>query len=441
MHDLLQRRLRSKKGSGSTRLSVEHSDISEEETDVIVNTTTAEMKLSDTAVSKALLRKAGNPLQQTCDQLVQSGLKLDHGQIVETKSCGNLLCKHLIHAYLPPLSEANKSGLDHHALIVEIVTKCLNKAEEMEMKSISFPAFGLGKGGYSVTEVAEPMLTAFRDFGRQGPSSLEIIRVVIFDAALHQEFHDFFAGFFKADVSTTRKFVSGIYNMLTGHMRGGKSVELQDGSRSSSSSSTAPLRYHHTEPIDTNELLVFNIFAASDDKCKQIEAQVREVIEEKCKTDSIENPVIKNLIDADIEEIRNIGDCFHVQVSVLTQLGKVEIKGVKGQVKDAHIEIMRIMREIEKAEMELKQFQWQSENDSEVEKYSDEDSFKLERAMAKNLHAIEIVIDYLDFIIDLDRMEERNKTTGDVRKVARVPIKKCELVQHDFLVQPFTEFE
>ena len=406
-----------KKGSGSTRLSVVKSDISEEAVDVIVNTTTAEMKLNDSAVSKAILGKAGPMLQQACDLLVQGGLKLDHGQIVDTKSYGSLRCKKIIHAHVPPRSDAVKSGQDHHALIMEIVLNCLEMAESENMKSISFPAFGFGQGGYSLDEVAEPMLTAFRDFGRRGPKSVETIKVVIFDPTLHQSFYDFFVKFFNIDVSIPQKVASSIYNMLVPRADTGRSVELQDGSAS------VPVRQHYQVPAG-NQVLVFTIFAATKDKCDQIEAKLRDGIKEKAETSSIEKPLIANLIDSDIEDLKKIGNRFQVEVKVLTRISKVEIQGEKSLVKEAKVEIVQVIADIEKTESELKRFQWQNESSSgEVEKYSDEDSFKLERAKAKGLSCLVMVIEGFEVVIDLDRMEERNKDSGDVRKVMRTPIK------------------
>ena len=79
---------------------------------------------------------------------------------------------------------------------------------------------------------------------------------------------------------------------------------------------------------------------------------------------------------------------------------------------------------IEKSESELKVFQWQTERDDcSIELYSAEDSLKLERARAKGLHALNMVIDGIGVVVDLKKMEERNKDTGDLSKVMRVKIK------------------
>lgn len=409
----LQKLKNSGGGAGTTRLSIENSDIAEEATEIIVNTTTEEMKLSGSAVSRALLKRAGPMLQQTCDQLIQSGLTLDSGNIVETKSYGSLKCKKIIHAHVPPRSEAIKSGVNHSALITEIVTKILNKAESLGMKSISFPAFGFGQGGYSIDEVAEPMLTAFRDFGQQGRKAIEVIKVVIFDKGLYQQFFDFYVDFFKVDPSAQRSIMS--------KLKGGHGVILQSSEITSSPQTHSCLESVH---LKKDQLLQLEIYASSDDKCTHIATKLREFVGEKSVAEEIVSPIIANLIDDDIEDIMKFETSFQVQIRVIRQIQKIEIQGEMGHGKDAKIKIMEMIKEIEKLESELKFYQWLVE-DADDKLYSIEDSLKLERAWKKAIPALQISD---EVIVDLTTMEERSTITGAVRKVMRVPIKPpCKL--------------
>ena len=401
-------------------MSVEKSDISDEDVDIVVNTTTENMKLNENAVSKAVLKKAGPMLQSACDQLVSSGLKLDHGEIVTTKSYGSLRCKKIIHAHLPPLSATSKAGIDHFSLIVDIVKKCLAKAESEGMESISFPAFGFGQGGYSVSQVATPMLTAFRDFGRSNPKSVRTIRIIIFDSALHKEFLDFFVNFFKVDMAAPRKLIHNLTSKLSKSGSSDNSVELQDGVDATTTAVAPPRRYD--EPI-SNPLVSFKIYASSDGKCDEIASQLKQVIKDNCKTEEINDPIIANLIDDDIADIKGIGSQHQVQVNVMAAINQIQVLGEKSDVALAVKDITIIITDIKKAESELKSYQWQTESDSEIEPYSDANGFKLERAHMKKLSALEMIIDGIELVIDLDRMEERSKETGDVRKVARVPKK------------------
>lgn len=397
--------------AGTTRLSIENSDIAEEATEIIVNTTTEEMKLGDSAVSRALLKRAGPMLQQACDQLIQSGLTLDSGNIVDTKSYGSLKCKKIIHAHVPPRSEAIKSGIDHSALITEIVTKVLNKAESLGMKSVSFPAFGFGQGGYSIDEVAEPMLTAFRDFGQQGHKAIEVIKVVIFDEGLYQKFVDFYVDFFKVDPSAQRSIMF--------KLKGGNAVILQ-GNASSRQTHSCPESVH----LKKDQLLQLEIYASSEGTCTHIATKLREVVEERSVPEEIESPIIASLIDADIEDIMKFETSFQVQIRVIPQIRKIQIRGETVQSKNATMKIMGVIQEIEKSESDLKFYQWLVE-DVDDKPYSSEDSLKLERAWKKAIPAL-LITD--EVIVDLTTMEERSTITGAVRKVMRVPIKPpCKL--------------
>ena len=425
----------SKPGSGGvavTRLSVENSDISEEETDMVVNTTTEEMKLSNSAVSKALLSKAGPILQRTCDQLVESGLRLDHGEIALTNAFGTLKCKKIIHAHLPP---RGGKGVDHASVIAEIVKRCLAKAESLGMKSISFPAFGFGQGRYSVHEVAEPMLTAFREYGKrraQGAANnqqLEVIRVVIFNQQLHKQFFDFFVSFFKVDVSAPLKFVSALRSKGQGETH---YVELQDETATLLSSSSRA----SNEVVAKSEALVFTVFASSKDKCTHVTTRLKEHVKQKCAVDEIRNPVVANLIDDDIADIKQHGAESQVRVNVIPRLQKIDLQGEVNQVTKAKCKIVEVLGKIEKAEGALKVFQWQTETGDDIEPYSPEASFKLERAREKDMKALTMVIDNIEVVVDLEKMEERSLTGGDVRKVTRVPIKpKSKFFTCDMLTE------
>jgi len=57
--------------------------------DVIVNSTNRKLQLNQGFVSRALLQRGGNILQQECDQSAPSGIQ--HGEVVVT-SGGNLRC-------------------------------------------------------------------------------------------------------------------------------------------------------------------------------------------------------------------------------------------------------------------------------------------------------------------------------------------------------------
>jgi len=394
-------------------LSIECSDISDESTDIIVNTTTETMGLSDSAVSRALLQKAGTSLQDACNQLVQDGFRLDHGQVVVTNSYGSLKCQKLIHAHVPQRSDAVKASLNHFTLIHDIVLKSLEKAEQLKMKSISFPAFGFGQGGYSVNEVASPILTALQEFGQEPHTSVETIRIVIYDQSLFDQFYSFFLNFFEVSES------SRMWNPFKSKR---KCVDLQNCSPGKNISSLA-VKCTPKSSI-TNSSIIFDVYASTEAKCQGIVERLQVLTRDVYREEKIENSIIKFLIDTDINKIKALEKICQVCIKIEKKIHQIFIQGERSEVLEAKGKINNLLYEIEKdVQLALYQFEWYTcgDGDDEKEKYSVEDSFMLERAHQCKEQAIELVIDDVGVIISLqcDPMEERNMNSGSISVVKR----------------------
>lgn len=74
--------------------------------DVVVNTTSKDLKLGNGAVSASLLKAGGPILQQECDQNYPQGIQ--HGDIAVT-SGGNLYCQSICHGSLPGWDQQGKA--------------------------------------------------------------------------------------------------------------------------------------------------------------------------------------------------------------------------------------------------------------------------------------------------------------------------------------------
>ena len=380
------------------------------------------MQLTQTAVSKAILAKAGQGLQTTCTQFVQNGMKLDHGQTVTTPSYGSLRCKKIIHAHVPYRAAATRSLLDYSQLIEGIVDDCLQKADKDGFQSISFPAFGLGGGGYSVDEVASPMLKAFKRFGQSSPKSLKMIRVVIYDQGLHTQFKDFYCRFFGRDASVPAPSPSFISRILGN--AGSSNADAQDlqsckGSPTVQVPSISPIwALSHSVP---NPVAVFQIFASTDANCTAIEGELKDAIKKKAVTEYIKNAeMVEHLIDDDIKDMVDVGDKLGVQVKVMPKIKEIQISGEKAKVMEAVVKVKEILTEVERCMGELKMYEWQSEDGGSFEAYPPEASIRLERAFNKKLDAIELIVEGVAVVIQFQENVEISKTTGSRREVRRM---------------------
>ncbi len=401
---------------GSTTLIIAQGNIAEESTDIIVNTTSEDMTLNKSAVSRAILEKAGVELQKTCKHYVENGIRLDHGQIVVTPAFGKLRCRKIIHAHVP--HQGSIATSTHHCQLIEkIVIDCLQKAEHEKMASISFPAFGLGGGGYSVEQIAEPMLQAFQKFGQTYPKSVKSIRVVIYDPDLYKQFNDFYCKFFGHSSSNPRPPPS-LWNRIVGSSHQVKS-ESQELQAEGVASNKPPPIWALSRSIP-NPIVVFTIFGASDAQCEKIATILKNLIKEKSTTKTITDVHIEQLIDDDLKEILQIGDKHGVHVKMVAKIKEIRISGETSKVLEAHSEIQKILSDIERSMIELRDFEWSSaDDDGRFEAYPPEASMRLERAFNRGLKAIELTVDNVVVLIDIQNRMETDKTTGKRRKISR----------------------
>ncbi|XP_064370733.1 protein mono-ADP-ribosyltransferase PARP14 isoform X2 [Dromaius novaehollandiae] len=119
-------------------------------TDVVVNSVAKDLQLDKGPLSKALLSKAG-PMLQTA--LKEEGLENtpDEGSVFKTKGY-NLRCHYVLHAIIPGWSQGRPST---EKILGNIITECLQIAEELSLKSITFPAIGTGNLGFPKSLVAK----------------------------------------------------------------------------------------------------------------------------------------------------------------------------------------------------------------------------------------------------------------------------------------------
>ncbi|NXN45141.1 PAR14 polymerase, partial [Rhinoptilus africanus] len=156
-------------------------------TDVVVISVTRDLQLDKGLLSKALLNKAG-PMLQTGLKEEGQGKILEEGSVLKTEGY-NLGCSVVLHAVVPVWSQKNTST----KVLGHIITKCLQIAEEMSLKSITFPAIGTGNLGFPRSVVAKLLFDKVFEFSNKNRvNSLEEVHFLLHpkDTANIQEFSD-----------------------------------------------------------------------------------------------------------------------------------------------------------------------------------------------------------------------------------------------------------
>ncbi|UCG56120.1 MAG: macro domain-containing protein [Phycisphaerales bacterium] len=166
-------------------LELVEGDITEMETDAIVNAANTRLSLGG-GVAGAIRRKGGPVIQAECNKI---GGTFVGGAVITT--AGNLKAKHVIHAVGPRMGEGDEDEKLRNATL-----NSLKVADENNLRSISFPAISAGIFGFPIERCAEIMLKTTIDYLR---TEIALQRVVF--CLYGQDSYDVFEKQLKAETS------------------------------------------------------------------------------------------------------------------------------------------------------------------------------------------------------------------------------------------------
>ncbi len=153
-------------------------DITEMETDAIVNAANAQLVLGG-GVAGAIRKKGGPTIQQECNK---TGGTFVGGAAITTG--GNLKAKYVIHAVGPRMGEGNEDEKLKNATL-----NSLKLADENHLKSISFPAISTGIFGFPIQRCAKIMLKTALEY-LKGQTGLQRIVFCLFGQESYEVFEN-----------------------------------------------------------------------------------------------------------------------------------------------------------------------------------------------------------------------------------------------------------
>lgn len=164
-------------------LEVIEADITEMETDAIVNAANAQLLLGG-GVAGAIRKKGGPEIQEQCNKL---GGTFVGGAVIT--GAGNLKAKYVIHAAGPRLGEGDEDQKLKNATL-----NSLKIADQHNIKSISFPAISTGIFGFPIGRCAEIMLKTTIDYIKESTGLEKVVFCLfgqdnckVFEEQLEQE--------------------------------------------------------------------------------------------------------------------------------------------------------------------------------------------------------------------------------------------------------------
>ncbi len=146
-----------------TKLKVIQGDITEEDTDAIVNAANSYLKHGG-GVAGAIVKKGGKIIQEESN-------KIGHVPVGEAAvtGAGKLKSQYVIHAVGPVWGEG-----DEENKLRKTVTNALKRAEELKLSSISIPAISSGIFGFPKERATKVITEATLNFLRHSEYLKEI---------------------------------------------------------------------------------------------------------------------------------------------------------------------------------------------------------------------------------------------------------------------------
>jgi len=163
---------------GNHVLELLDGDITEMETDAIVNAANAQLVLGG-GVAGAIRRKGGPQIQAECNEI---GGTFVGGAVITTG--GELRAKHVIHAVGPRMGEGNEDEKLKNATL-----NSLKVADENSLRSISFPAISSGIFGFPIERCAKIMLETTINY-LKGSTGIERVVFCLFGRDSYEVFAD-----------------------------------------------------------------------------------------------------------------------------------------------------------------------------------------------------------------------------------------------------------
>ena len=415
-------------------LEVVQGDISSDDCDVIVNTTNRNLQLVGSGVAGALLKKGGRELQAACDAVVSQGIMAEEGKVVTTPSTGELKCKMIFH-----IAFENKDSKN----FIKTIHACLETAEKKAFTSIAFPAVGTGTHGYPAESAARAMVDAIKKFTGKKPKHVKIIRMVLFDSRVYQQFSDAF----KSMGESSGGLLSYIYKgaRALGSFFGYGEEQENGWDEVKSEGQKEKEDHEDDEDFNTAKMLsslsldskvILHIYGETEHSVVRAEKRLRAIIDTQFISEDVIDEKIVGLSDFTTRELESLAKEHNVDIDIDQDpaIYTIKLHGcqqdvllVKDKVRDAMSALTQEKSKKVAADVVYKTIRWtRLLSTEEEEEYGEDLNFEIEQAYQKKDRVFNCDED--DFYIDFTKMEEKDTVTDKVVKVKRI-----DLIQGKFI--------
>ena len=374
--------------------------IVDEETNVIVTNTSNDMRPDSKRISKAIHDAAGQEFKKAYQSLLANGAKFVKGIVIPINACGKLRCNKVYHVQLPGKMKGISPNQAQNCFFEDYIYNCLQLAENEKQRSISFPAFCVGSGNYSISESAEPTFNAIQKFTTINPMHLKKVHIVISDQEIYKTFYFHFRQTFPScdeksnELSVSLRLQSNILPHFPGHLC--KTPNLRECK------------------------LSFRICSFNENTLIEARRELIASINKRIVDDMVDLGETASLLNESIvDEIIKLAEERNVDVKFQQSLNRILVSGVDTSVTIVCQHIQKKVNELSHLANQLRPYEWSSKHeDGTIALYTLDVTMQLELAFLREQSGVQVVIDGIQCAMDLKAMEE-HRDGGITRTIKR----------------------
>ncbi|ELK18092.1 Poly [ADP-ribose] polymerase 14 [Pteropus alecto] len=357
---------------GPITFQVASGDITKEEADVIVNSTSKTFILK-AGVSKAILEHAGKDVETECIRL---GQQSNNGYIITEG--GLLKCKNIIHVI---------GGND----VKKSVSCVLQECERRNYSSVCLPAIGTGNAKQDPDKVAEAVIDAIEDFIQKGSvQSVKKVKVVIF---LPQILDVFYANMKKREGSQPSPQQSVIHKLAS----------IFGFSKPSPSKKPSLVLEKKIESA------IFQVCGRNEEYVENALAWIQDAIEKEQFLYTSEEEHIKDFREKEYQELTKLQKNLNIAIHLDTERPLIEVSGISRDVEQARISIEKMMKTVRltkeqefRADYISEVIAWQYNDNNTLHYFDKVTNLQLEDAKKKNIKTLVVKINHQKYTVDLN---------------------------------------
>ncbi|XP_029795296.1 protein mono-ADP-ribosyltransferase PARP14 isoform X2 [Suricata suricatta] len=356
---------------GPIVFQVAFGDITKEEADMIVNSTSKTFNLK-AGVSKAILECAGQNVEMECSRQVQKG----NNDYIITEG-GLLKCKNIIHVI---------GGNDVKRSMSSILQEC----EKRNYSSVCLPAIGTGNANQDPAGVADAIIDAIEDFIQKGlVQSVKNVKVVIFMPYL--------LGVFWDSIRKREQSLTSLRQSLKSNV-----TSLMDSLHQS------PQKQNPLVLKKKTELATFQVCGENVKCVKNALTWIQDLITKELCPYTNEDECIKDFNEKEYQKLNELQENLDIVICLDSEKPLIEVFGIGKDVTQARNAIEEMIKRIRLAKEEKSQadfisefIEWQYYDKDTFHSFNKRVNLQLENARKAKQRLAVVEVNHQSYTVDL----------------------------------------